>query len=156
MTTIWFDIDILVAKIDTAILYKARNIKKDGSSDFVQLSIADAKLFIRDKVKSIALKVYDKLVSPLARHLTDTFLFDEEIDGKKLLLIKLDYTIDLNLLPAIEGAIEDVIIDYCIYEWMYHSNYDWRKGEERFNGSWDDLLSLIKRRINLKRTYKLY
>ena len=156
MTTIWFDIDILVDKIDTAVLYKARNIKRDGSSDFHQLSIVDAKIFIRDKIKSIGLKVYDKIISPLARQMSDTFLFDEQIDGKNMMLIKLDYTIDKNLLPAIEGAIEDVIIDYCVYEWFYHSNYDYRKEEERFNNSFDDLLSLITRRINLKRTYKLY
>ena len=167
MTTLRYDIKLLVDKIDNVILLKARNIKKDGESDFKQLSIVDHKFFIKDKLEEISTKIFDKITSPISRTLSEErFEFDALVDapegeeptnsGKIEFRFELPEKSDSGTIKAILRAIEDVMIAFCIYEWLYHGNYDYRKEEERYNQRWDDLLSLITRRINLKRTYKLY
>jgi len=164
MTTLQYDIKLLVDKIDNLILLKARNIKKDGESDFKQLSIVDHKFFIKDKLEEISTKIFDKITSPISRSLSEErFEFDALTEGaepansgKIVFRFELPEKSDSGTTKAILRAIEDVMVAFCIYEWLYHGNYDYRKEEERYTQRWDDLLSLITRRINLKRTYKLY
>lgn len=160
MTTFYYDINKVIDKIDTAVLLKARNINKDASADFAQLSITDAKGFVKDKLAEISVKIFDKISSPLSRQITgDRFVFDETVEGEPGRIgffVELPQKFDQGTTTSILRAIEDVMVSFCIYEWLYHANYDSRKEEERFNQKWDDLLSLITRRVNLKRTYKLY
>ena len=164
MITLQYNINLLVDKIDEAILIKARNIKKDGESDFKQLSIVDNKHFIKDKLEEISAKIFDKITSPISRTLSDErYEFNPLTEGEEPVnseKIVFRFTppdkFDSGTTKAILRAIEDVMVSFCIYEWMLHSNYDYRKDEERYTQRWDDLLSLISRRINLKRTYKLY
>jgi hypothetical protein len=173
MTTLQYDIKLLVDKIDNLILLKARNIKKDGESDFKQLSIVDHKFTIKDKLEEISTKIFDKITSPISRTLLEErFEFDALVEppepaegeeeaeptnsGKIVFRFELPEKSDSGTTKAILRAIEDVMVTFCIYEWLYHGNYDYRKEEERYTQRWDDLLSLITRRINLKRTYKLY
>lgn len=164
MTVLEYDITKLIDKIDTAILLKARNIKKDGEADFKHLSIVDMKPFIKDKLAEISVKIFDKITSPVSRALTEErFEFDPLTEGetpapsdKIIYRFNFPAKADSGIATAILRAIEDVMVSYAIYEWLYFGNYDYREEKKRYQESWDDLLSLITRRINLKRTYKLY
>jgi hypothetical protein len=164
MITLQYDINLLVDKIDEVTLIKARNIKKDGEADFKQLSIVDNKHFIKDKLEEISAKIFDKITSPISRTLSEErYEFDPLTEGEEptnsgkiVFRFELPEKSDSGITKAILRAIEDVMVTFCVYEWMFHSNYDYRKDEERYNQRWDDLLSLVNRRINLKRTYKLY
>ena len=66
-------------------------------------------------------------------------------------------TFDQSNIPLIQRAIEDTMISFAVYNWMMDNNIpDWQRYELNHLNKYDNLRGLTTRRINLKRTYKLY
>lgn len=160
MTTFYYSIAKLIDRIHTSALYLARNIKQDRTNDFYQLSIVDAEGFLQDKIRTIAARIFADVFSPYARELTDPFQFDvpfEGLDGQIIFQVEFpDKYFDANLIPSILQAGEDLIIDYVVYEWIYHTNYDYRKAEQIYSEGIKKLMGLVGRRYTARRNYKLY
>ena len=152
MTTFYVDIAKILDRVDVKVLYKSRNIKKDGTSDFYQLSIVDAHGFLKEKIYSISSKIFSEELSAYSST-SGSFVYDED---NVFFKVEFPSTFNVALIPSIERSIEDVIVNWTVFQWMYNSNYEYRKDEEEYLKSIDGLRSLITRRKNLVRTYKLY
>lgn len=159
MTTFYYDIGKLLDRIHTSALYLARNIKADRTSDFYQLSIIDAEGFLTDKIRTIAARMFADVFAQYARELSDPFQWDvpyEGLDNQIVFNVEFPSDFDLNLVPSILQAGEDLIIEYVVYEWMYHTNYDYRKAEDIYLKHLQHLQSLVSRRNIAIRSYKLF
>ena len=161
MRAFYFGITKLLERVHTTALYLARNIKQDRTNDFYHLSIIDAEDFLKDKLRSISARIFADFFAPYARDLITPYLFDDyygDLSGQIVFYAEFPAdTFDDNLYASILQAVEDVMIDYVVYEWMYHSNYDYRKSEEIYLEGMRRISSLVNRRnATFTRTYKLF
>lgn len=162
MRAFYYDIAKLIDRVHTTALYLARNIKQDRSNDFYQLSIIDAEDFLKDKFRSISARIFADVFAPYARDLIDPYLFDNnygDLTGQIVFYAQFpdDGTFDDNLYLSILQAGEDLMIDYVVYEWMYHTNYDYRKAESIYTEGLKRLIGLVNKRTGtFTRTYKLF
>lgn len=165
MTTFYFDINKILDKVENNVLYKGRNIAAERKDDFAELSIVDARDFLKDQLETIASKIFDTELSQYTYGLdnletpVNAYEFDviyDGIPGRIVYRVVFPAMYNLRLTPSVLNAIEDSMIKYLVTEWMKKSNYDYRQDELDFNKAMDDIRSLVSRRKNLKRTYKLY
>ena len=161
MTTFYFDINKILDKVETAALYRARNIK-DRTPDFAELSIVDAKDFLKDQLRYIAAKIFDTEFSqypPVADPAVEPFEFDVTYDGNPdHIVYRCTFPAGYNssLHTATVHAIESALVKYVVMEWIKAANYDYRQNEADYEKAMDDIRSLVARRKNLKRTYHLF
>ena len=165
LTTFYFNIDGILDKVENNALFRARNITKDRTPDFAELSIVDARDFLKDQLKTIASKIFDTELSQYTYGLDDleiaveAYQFDvtyDSVAGRIVYNAVFPAIWNHKLVPAVSNAIEDAMIKYLVCEWLKKGNYDYRQDEVDFGKAMDDLRSLVARRKNLKRTYKLY
>lgn len=161
MTTFYFDIDKILDKVETAVLYRARNIK-DRTPDFADLSIKDATDYLKDQLRYIASEIYDKELSqypPVSDDPVTAFEYDvsyDNVPGRIVFRVTFPSGHNSNLYTAILNALERAMINYLVYHWIKKSNYDYRQDEADYYRAMDDVRSLVARRKNLKRTYHLF
>lgn len=164
-TTFYFDISKILDKVENNALFRARNITQNRNPDFAELSIVDARDFLKDHLETIASKIFDTELSQYTYGLDDletpveAYEFDVTYDGTPGRIVYNVVFPDIynhKLVPAVLNAIEDAMIKFLLLEWVKVSNYDYRQNEIDYNRAMDDLRSLVARRKNLRRTYKLY
>lgn len=171
VTTFYYTIPSLLNRIEMGVLIKVRN-RKEKAIGLDALSTIDSELLVKEYLGSISADIFSKLTGPLGKTLADLetpmepFEFDEtfthpdtdaETDNCIIFRTIFTDTMDSTSKPAIEKALADTMISYCIWQWLMDSNVpDWPKYENEHQRKYDDLRSLIVRRINLRRTYKLY
>lgn len=163
MTVFYYDIDTLIHRVDTAAVLIARNIKKDRSADFQQLSTVDARDWIEDKIRSICGRLFSDIFAQYAQNLDETadvpYEWDVTYDDEpRRVVFRVEFPeshFDDHLIPSILQAGEDAIIEYVLYEWLYFTNYDYRDQERKSNEAWAKLRGLLgRRRRTFARTYK--
>lgn len=156
MTTFTIDIKKILDRVETKALYKARNIKKDGTSDFYQLSIVDARPFLIEKIRTVLARIWSTELSQYS--IEDGYTYDDTdpLDIKVSYEVEFPENFRTESIPSISRAIEDAIVNFVIYQWMMASNYDYRKDEQEYRENMDEIRSLVARRTKLVRTYKLY
>jgi hypothetical protein len=168
VVSFYYTIPTLIDRINLGVLYKAR--RRDDILGLGENSVIDAELLIKEYIGSISADIFSKLMSPLGRTLEDLetpqepYEFDVTFnDGTDDHLECVVYRVilptkfDATTKPSIEKAIADTIVSYGIWQWLMDSNMQgWEKYEYEHIRKYDDLRSLMTRRINLKRTYKLY
>lgn len=165
---IYYKISDLLNRTDREVLYKTR--KKDQRPGAGNNSIIDAEAVIKDYLGSISAEIADKWISPLSRGLSEleepvvayefdaTFNEDETgIDNCIIFRVVFPEKYDTNVIPSLVRAIEDCIISYCVWQWLFDADVkDWQKYEQEHIRKLDNLRGLANRRMNLKRTYKLF
>lgn len=168
VTTFYFEIQSLIDKVNLGVLYKVR--KRDNILGLGENSIIDAENLIREYLSSIAHELYSKQISPWGRTLADlddpqepfeydaTFTHPEtEAKTENCIIYRTIFPEKADTITKlpIHKAIEDVLISYCIYNWMMDSNIQgWERYEFEYEKKLNILRDLMTRRINLKRTYK--
>jgi len=170
VTTFYFIVNSLIDKVNTHVLYKVR--KRDDILGLDQNSVIDAELLIKEYLHSASAELFNKWISPLSRELEDlddpqvAFVFndtfthpetEEETENCIIFRVIFPEKFDTTTKPVILRAIEDVLVSYAVYNWLMDSNIqDWQKYELEYLRKIDNLSGLLTRRINLKRSYKLY
>jgi hypothetical protein len=170
VTSFYYEISTIIDRVHLGILYKVR--KRDDILRLGENSGIDAELLIKEYLQSIAYDVFSKLISPLGRDLDDldtplepfeyneTFTHPEtEATTDNCIIYRVIFPekFDDTTKPPIYKALEDTLVSYCIWQWLMDSNIpDWPKYEAEHERKYKDLRSLIVRRVNLKRSYKLY
>lgn len=167
MTTLYFDIPKLINRVNTNALLIGRNVKQDRTNDFTHLGVQDAEDFIKDKIRSICAQIFSDFFSQYARDLVDEndvavepYEFDvtyDNVAGRIVFRVLFPEGFNLKLIPSVLQATEDLIIEYVTYEWLYHTNYDYRKAEAIYTKWMDKLIGLVSRRNGVTlRNYKYY
>lgn len=168
VVSFYYTIPTLIDRINLGVLYKVRN--RDNILGLGENSVIDAEILVKEYIGSITADIFSKLVSPLGRTLEDLetplepFEFDVSFTAGEttyencvVYRVILPTAFDATTKPSIEKALADTIVSYCIWQWLLDSNIQgWEKYEFEHIRKYDDLRSLMTRRINLKRTYKLY
>lgn len=170
MTEFYYEIPTLINRINTEIIYKAKN-RGEGVIGVDAASPIDAEVLIREYLATVSNDiVYNKLLSSMSRDIledeelepfefSETFTDENSVDHEDCIIYRVEYPekMPTNLTPSIYRAIEDVLVSYCVWNWMMDINIDgWQKYEEQYQKKEDDLRGLTKRRVGLVRTYKLY
>lgn len=164
----YYTIPSLIDRVNLGVLYKVR--RRDNIVGIGENSVIDAEVLIKEYLGSAAAEIFSKLTSPLGRTLVGLetpvapFEFDVTFNpGTGALAncivfrIILPDKFDSITTPSIEKAIADTLVSYCVWQWLMDSNIQgWEKQEDEFNRNFEDLRSLLVRRVNLKRSYKLY
>ena len=121
-------------------------------------SPVDGETWILEYISTIAADMFSKLFSPLARTLINPFINGiEESEDDIIYNVVFPSTFDINTVPAINRAIEDTIVSYAVSEWMKDLRVPgWEREEIDHLNKYDNLRGLTTRRVNLKRSYKLY
>ena len=169
VVTFYYTIPSLIDRINLGVLYKVR--KRGGDAIGIgENTVIDAELLVKEYLGTISADIFSKLTSPLGRTLADLetplepFEFDVTFDPGSgdiancvVFRVILPEKFDTTTKPAIENAIADTMVSYCIWQWLMDSGIQqWQKEELEHIRFYDDLRSLIVRRINLRRTYQLY
>jgi len=155
MITFSYNIDTILDKVETAALYRARNIK-EKTPDFADMSIVDAKDFLKDQLRYIASKIFDTEFSQYPPVTDGPVIPFEFTPGLIVYRVSFPAGFNSGLQTSILHAIEMALVSYVVMEWIKKSNYDYRQDEIDFKNAMDDLRSLVARRKNLKRTYHLF
>lgn len=171
VVTFYYTIESLLNRIELGVLYKLKN-RRTGVAGLDENSTIDATLLLKEYLGSISSDIFSKLTGPLGKTLQDletplepyeydaTFTHPEteaETDNCVIFRMIFPTAFDSTSKPAIEKALADTMVSYCIWQWLMDSNIaDWPKYENEHERKYDDLRSLIVRRTNLRRTYKLY
>lgn len=167
MVTLQYDIAKLINRVNTNALLIGRNVKQERTNDFMQLGVQDAEDFIKDKIRSICGQIFADFFSQYGRDLVDEnnvavepYEFDvtyNNVAGRIVFRMLFPEGFNLKLIPAILQATEDLIIEYVTYEWLYHTNYDYRKAEAIYQKWMDKLIGIVSRRNGVTlRNYKYY
>lgn len=158
VTTLSFTISELVNSINNAVLYKTRN--RDEKKGTGNSSIVDAEKLVKTYLKTVSSQIFSKWISPMSRKLSDLeedYTPYEITDDEVIFKVVFPDKFDSNIKEPVLQGIEDCIVSYCVWKWMSDANLpgvDTFKQE--YQDAMDDLIDMTTRRVNLKRTYKLY
>lgn len=170
MITFWYTIQGLIDRINYEVLYEVR--KLGDATELDENAIIDAETLINKYLKTASAEIFAKYTSPLGKALQDlevpvepyefdiTFTHpDTAEDYENTIVFRIDptETFDQSVKYAIETAIEDSMVNYCVFRWLKSSNVEsWQIYKGLHDQRMQDLCGLMTKRINLKRTYKLY
>ena len=170
MITFYYTIPTLINSVNLEVLYKVRN--RTNVVGIGENSIVDAETLITEYLGNISSEIFNKLTSPMGRAVAelDTPLEPYEFDvtythpdtltdyenSIVFRIIEKD-KFDVTTAKAIERAIQNTMVSYCVYQWLMDSNIQgWEKYEAEHIRYFDNLRGMLTRRVNLTRTYKLY
>lgn len=163
MITLYYEVAKLVNRVNTNALLIGRNIKQDRSNDFFHLGVQDAEDFIKDKIRSIANRIFADCFIQYSRDMVypngnPVTPFSCEADADEIEYnFNLPEGADPNVGVPLLQAVEDAIIEYVTYEWLYHTNYDYRKAEQIYKEHLDRITGMMSKRHGvILRNYKYY
>jgi hypothetical protein len=160
MTEFICNIESLVNRIENEIQNKSRKSRTGSDFGFGENSSVDGEIWIKEYLSTIAADIYSKLFSPLARTLNDSFIdgiVQDPAEPEIIYNVVFPDNFDINTVPSITRAIEDTLVSYCVSEWLKDLRMPgWEREEFDHINKYDNLRSLMVRRINPKRSYKLY
>ncbi|MGM0377846.1 MAG: hypothetical protein ACQEQ0_13830 [Bacteroidota bacterium] len=168
VTTFYYKINAVIDRIQLGVLYKVR--KRDDILGLDGNSVIDVELLVKEYMSSVAHDIFSKWLSPLARELSDLeepqepFEYDEtfthpetEEETENCIIYRVIFPekFDTTTKQPIYKAIEDMIVSYCIWQWLMDSNIQgWEKYEMEYERKKDALVDLVTRRKNLRITYR--
>jgi len=168
VTTFYYEISKILDRVQLGVIYKVR--KRDEILGLDANSTIDAEVLIREYLSAVSHDIFNKWMSPLSRDLDDIeephepFEYDETFvhpetgtETKNCIIYRVIFPekFDTITKPSIFKAIEEMMVSYCVYNWLMDSNIQgWEKYEMEYLRHKDNLVDLITRRINLRRTYK--
>lgn len=158
MTTFVCDIEKITKRIKNEITNKSRKNRTGNVLGFTENSAVDGETWLNEYISTIAADIFSKLMCPLSRTLTDPYVNGIVYGGNSIIYsVVLPSTFDVNTVPAINQALEDTIVSYAVSEWLKDLRVPgWERDELDHHNKYSNLRSLMVRRVNLKRTYKLY
>lgn len=162
MVTFYYTIQSLVNRVENEAIHKVRRLKDSTPED---LSIKDAEDIVKDYLRTMATDIASKHLGPLGRglELLETplapFGWDVSVtDGQTtvancvvFLILEPTTNWDINTRELIRRTVEDTLVSYAVWKWTGDP-------EEQIQHvtNYDNLVSLVKRRIKLRRTYSIF
>lgn len=164
MITFYYTIETLLNRISTEILYKIKN--RGGFNN----SIVDAEHLILEYLNTGGSEIASKLSSPIAVELADLdpvlepYEFDatytdpdtdEETENCIIFRIIPPEKFDSTIKKIMDRTIEDTLIAYCVWNWLFDSNIQgWQLFKDKYDSHFNSLRMMFTKRIKLVRTYK--
>ena len=170
MITFYFAIQSLLDKINTQVLYVSRRKEMNLGIDYN--STVDADLLLKEYLHNVSAKLFSEHLSPQGRDTLsletpyEPYEFDATYTNEETLAETPNCIIyriipptgfDTTIKYALDKMIENCMIDYCVWQWCMDGNTPgWELYGAKYDKSIDLLISVMTRRINPARTYKLY
>ena len=165
MDAFYFEIPKLFNRAQVEVLYYTGKMEKEGIPELDKYAIADEdEPMVRILMRDVALKVYSML-APYTRDIEGGgFFFEAAITNdlgleiQDCIIYKCNFPekFDRSVIPALDGAISNAIVNYSISEYLLRNAADGGIFKERYDKNMSEILGFINRRVGLTRTYKLY
>lgn len=171
MMVFWYEIKNVFARAKyDSVQYLKEHKDELGIAKLDDVSMGDGdEAFVKKLIKQAAIKVFGmmepythdlaNLETPLEGFEWDvTYTDEEENQTQNCVVFRMieTETMSTTILPLMENAIENALVNYAIGKFLPHNNIDGGFFMNEYESNHSDLLGYINRRKGLKRKYKMF